>query len=102
MTHRHSCCELRDIPVGDAKSCRNRKVRWKRKDGLVAGGDRKIKRDEHKGGRDAKASSANAESGHRRKDGSCENEYTKGSRPIHCLSLDFPLQTEDLIPSLEF
>ncbi|KAK4428836.1 hypothetical protein Salat_1183500 [Sesamum alatum] len=26
ITHRHNCCELRDIPVGDAKSCRNRKV----------------------------------------------------------------------------
>ncbi|KAK4430780.1 hypothetical protein Salat_0839700 [Sesamum alatum] len=60
-----------------------------------------VKRDEYKGGRDAKASSANAESEHRRNDGSRENEYKKGSRPILCLSPVFPLQTEELLPLLE-
>ncbi|KAI3459620.1 hypothetical protein Pfo_016283 [Paulownia fortunei] len=59
-----------------------------------------VKRDEHRRGRDTKAPSANAESV-RRKDGSHENEYKKGLRPILCLSPDFPLQTEELLPLLD-
>ncbi|XP_011073752.1 uncharacterized protein LOC105158635 isoform X3 [Sesamum indicum] len=145
IAHRHSCCELRDIPVEDAKSCRNRESKvekkgwfgsWRKSENKQ--GEKKnapprsslcveekscnlpedspsrskirhsrhsteidVKRDEHKRGRDAKASSANAESGNRRKDGSREGEYKKGLRPILCLSPDFPLQTEELLPLLD-
>ncbi|KAK4438663.1 hypothetical protein Salat_0200800 [Sesamum alatum] len=118
ITHRHSCCELRDIPVGDAKSCRNRRVRSLCIEGKSCNlleespsssknrlgrhsMQLDVKRDEYKGGRDAKASSANAESEHHRNDGSRENKYKKGSRPILCLSPVFPLQTEELLPLLE-
>lgn len=61
-----------------------------------------MKRDENRRGREAKAqSSTNSESGNRRKDGTCENEYKKGLRPILWLSPDFPLRTEELLPLLD-
>ncbi|KAK4406058.1 Ankyrin repeat domain-containing protein 13C [Sesamum angolense] len=61
-----------------------------------------VKRDEHRRGRDGKSpSSTNSESGNRRKDGSRENEYKKGLRPILWLSPDFPLRTEELLPLLD-
>ncbi|KAI3469928.1 hypothetical protein Pfo_026591 [Paulownia fortunei] len=61
-----------------------------------------VKRDEHRRGRDTKApSSTNIDSGNRRKDGSRENEYKKGLRPILWLSPDFPLRTEELLPLLD-
>lgn len=61
-----------------------------------------VKRDEHRRGKDAKApSSTNIDSGNRRKDGSRENEYKKGLRPILWLSPDFPLRTEELLPLLD-
>ncbi|KAL0414127.1 UNVERIFIED_CONTAM: Ankyrin repeat domain-containing protein 13B [Sesamum radiatum] len=49
-----------------------------------------VKRDELRRGRDGKSpSSTNSESGNRRKDGSRENEYKKGLRPILWLSQIF-------------
>ncbi|KAL2230207.1 UNVERIFIED_CONTAM: Ankyrin repeat domain-containing protein 13B [Sesamum indicum] len=61
-----------------------------------------VKRDELRRGRDGKSpSSTNSESGNRRKDGSRENEYKKGLRPILWLSPDFPLRTEELLPLLD-
>ncbi|XP_058182185.1 uncharacterized protein LOC131300397 [Rhododendron vialii] len=53
-------------------------------------------------GRDAKPySSMNSESGSRRKDGSRENEYKKGLRPVLWLCPNFPLRTEELLPLLD-
>lgn len=64
--------------------------------------DVRVTRDELRQGRDAKAStSSNAENGNRRKDGSRENEYKKGLRPVLWLSPDFPLRTEELLPLLD-
>ncbi|KAL3628087.1 hypothetical protein CASFOL_028189 [Castilleja foliolosa] len=61
-----------------------------------------VKRDEHQRGRDGQApSSLNVDGGNRRKDGSKENEYRKGLRPILWLSPDFPLRTEELLPLLD-
>ncbi|XP_073132106.1 uncharacterized protein [Henckelia pumila] len=61
-----------------------------------------VKRDENRRGRETKAqSSTNSESGNRRKDGTRENEYKKGLRPILWLSPDFPLRTEELLPLLD-
>ncbi|KAL6532221.1 hypothetical protein OROGR_014191 [Orobanche gracilis] len=60
-----------------------------------------VKRDEHQRGRDSKAPSSNSESGNHRKDGSRENEYKKGLRPILWLSPDFPLRAEELLPLLD-
>ncbi|KAK6161797.1 hypothetical protein DH2020_005178 [Rehmannia glutinosa] len=61
-----------------------------------------VKRDEQRRGRDSKApSTSNSESGNRRKDGSRENEYKKGLRPILWLSPDFPLRTDELLPLLD-
>ncbi|GMN62525.1 hypothetical protein TIFTF001_031602 [Ficus carica] len=58
--------------------------------------------DEHRRGRDAKASSStSSENRNRHKDGSRENEYKKGLRPILWLSPNFPLQTEELLPLLD-
>ncbi|KAI4342593.1 hypothetical protein MLD38_027202 [Melastoma candidum] len=54
-------------------------------------------------GRDSKPSSSNgsSDSSNRRKDGSRENEYKKGLRPILWLSPSFPLKTEELLPLLD-
>ncbi|CDO99416.1 unnamed protein product [Coffea canephora] len=64
-----------------------------------------LKRDEyheHRRSRENKASSStSSESGSRRKDGSRENEYKKGLRPVLWLSPDFPLQTEEFLPLLD-
>ncbi|KAK2966802.1 hypothetical protein RJ640_007650 [Escallonia rubra] len=61
-----------------------------------------VKGDEHRRGRDAKASSSsNSGIGNRRKDGSRENEYKKGLRPILWLAPNFPLRTEELLPLLD-
>ncbi|KAG5531210.1 hypothetical protein RHGRI_025984 [Rhododendron griersonianum] len=52
--------------------------------------------------RDAKPySSMNSESGSRRKDGSRENEYKKGLRPVLWLCPNFPLRSEELLPLLD-
>ncbi|CAM8921204.1 unnamed protein product [Rhodiola kirilowii] len=52
--------------------------------------------------KDSKASSStNTDVETRRKDGSRENEYKKGLRPILWLSPDFPLRTEELLPLLD-
>ncbi|KAJ6944160.1 ankyrin repeat domain-containing protein 13C-like [Populus alba x Populus x berolinensis] len=61
-----------------------------------------VLRDEHRKGRDSKAStSVSSESNNRRKEGSRENEYKKGLRPTLWLSPNFPLQTEELLPLLD-
>lgn len=60
-----------------------------------------VKRDEHRRGKDTKAPSTSIDGGNRRKDGSRENEYKKGLRPILWLSPDFPLRTEELLPLLD-
>ncbi|KAL2485440.1 Ankyrin repeat family protein [Abeliophyllum distichum] len=61
-----------------------------------------VKRDELRKGKDSKASSStNSDSRNRRKDGSRENEYKKGLRPVLWLSPEFPLQTEELLPLLD-
>ncbi|KAF5738518.1 ankyrin repeat domain-containing protein 13C-A-like [Tripterygium wilfordii] len=61
-----------------------------------------VARDEHRKGRDTKASvPSSSTSGSRRKEGSRENEYKKGLRPILWLSPHFPLQTEELLPLLD-
>ncbi|XP_050218386.1 uncharacterized protein LOC126669099 [Mercurialis annua] len=61
-----------------------------------------VVRDEHRKGRDTKTSSSvSLESNSRRKEGSRENEYKKGLRPILWLSPNFPLQTEELLPLLD-
>ncbi|KAF5752468.1 ankyrin repeat domain-containing protein 13C-A-like [Tripterygium wilfordii] len=61
-----------------------------------------VTRDEHRKGRDTKASMpSSSTSGSRRKEGSRENEYKKGLRPILWLSPHFPLQTEELLPLLD-
>ncbi|CAI9761638.1 unnamed protein product [Fraxinus pennsylvanica] len=61
-----------------------------------------VKRDEHRKVKDSKASSStNSDNGNRRKDGSRENEYKKGLRPVLWLSPEFPLQTEELLPLLD-
>ncbi|MQL73564.1 hypothetical protein Taro_005902 [Colocasia esculenta] len=51
--------------------------------------------------RDSRRTAANAESGHRGKEGSRESEYKKGLRPVLWLSPTFPLQTEELLPLLD-
>ncbi|KAA8548457.1 hypothetical protein F0562_000141 [Nyssa sinensis] len=63
-----------------------------------------VRGDEHRRGRDNRtsaSSSMNSDSGNRRKEGSRENEYKKGLRPILWLSPHFPLQTEELLPLLD-
>ncbi|CAL5416634.1 unnamed protein product [Camellia sinensis] len=61
-----------------------------------------VSRDEHRRGKDTKTSSSiNSEIGTRRKDGSRENEYKKGLRPVLWLSPNFPLRTEELLPLLD-
>lgn len=64
-----------------------------------------LKRDEfheHRRSRENKASSStSSETGSRRRDGSRENEYKKGLRPVLWLSPDFPLQTEEFLPLLD-
>ncbi|KAJ6961733.1 ankyrin repeat domain-containing protein 13C-A [Populus alba x Populus x berolinensis] len=61
-----------------------------------------VLRDEHRKGRDSKAStSLSSESNNRRKEGGRENEYKKGLRPTLWLSPNFPLQTEELLPLLD-
>ncbi|KAL8480907.1 hypothetical protein ACS0TY_027432 [Phlomoides rotata] len=60
-----------------------------------------VKRDDHWRGKDTKAPSTSNDGGNRRKDGSRENEYKKGLRPILWLSPDFPLRTEELLPLLD-
>ncbi|CAI9778247.1 unnamed protein product [Fraxinus pennsylvanica] len=57
-----------------------------------------VKRDEHRKVKESKASSSiNSDSGNRLKDGSLDNEYKKGLRPVLWLSPEFPLQTEELL-----
>ncbi|CAN4090944.1 unnamed protein product [Withania somnifera] len=64
--------------------------------------DVRVTRDELRQRRDAKAStSGNTENGTRRKDGSRENEYKKGLRPVLWLSPEFPLKTEEILPLLD-
>ncbi|XP_052190808.1 uncharacterized protein LOC127800305 [Diospyros lotus] len=59
-----------------------------------------VRGDEHRRGKDAKTSlSMNSEI--RRKEGSRENEYKKGLRPVLWLSPNFPLRTEELLPLLD-
>jgi hypothetical protein len=61
-----------------------------------------VLRDEHRKGRDSRAStSVSSESNNRRKEGGRENEYKKGLRPTLWLSPNFPLQTEELLPLLD-
>ncbi|KAB1203754.1 Ankyrin repeat domain-containing protein 13B [Morella rubra] len=61
-----------------------------------------IRGDEHRRLRDPKTSSSlSSESRNRHKDGSRENEYKKGLRPVLWLSPNFPLQTEELLPLLD-
>lgn len=60
-----------------------------------------IRGDEHRRLRDPKSSSLSSESRNRHKDGSRENEYKKGLRPVLWLSPNFPLQTEELLPLLD-
>ncbi|KAH0994230.1 hypothetical protein GBA52_005713 [Prunus armeniaca] len=58
--------------------------------------------DDHRKGRDMKASSStSSDIRNRHKDASKENEYKKGLRPILWLSPNFPLQTEELLPLLD-
>ncbi|KGN56757.1 ankyrin repeat domain-containing protein 13C-B [Cucumis sativus] len=56
---------------------------------------------EHRRGRDTRSTSSTSESKNRHKDGSHENEYKKGLRPVLWLSPNFPLQTEELLPLLD-
>lgn len=58
-----------------------------------------VKENENRRARDLKPSSST--SGNRRKDGTRENEYKKGLRPILWLSPNFPLRTEELLPLLD-
>ncbi|KAM1049671.1 hypothetical protein ACFX2I_031428 [Malus domestica] len=61
-----------------------------------------VKGDDHRRGRDMKASSStSSDNRNRHKDASKENEYKKGLRPILWLSPSFPLQTEELLPLLD-
>ncbi|CAI9776958.1 unnamed protein product [Fraxinus pennsylvanica] len=61
-----------------------------------------MKREDNRRGHDSKASSStNSKVATHRKDGSPENEYKKGLRPILWLSPDFPLRTEELLPLLD-
>lgn len=61
-----------------------------------------VRGDEPQRGKEKRTSSSgNVESGSRRKDGSQENEYKKGLRPILWLSPNFPLRTEELLPLLD-
>lgn len=61
-----------------------------------------VKPEDNRRRHDSKASSStNSEVSTRRKDGSPENEYKKGLRPILWLSPDFPLRTEELLPLLD-
>ncbi|KAG7018848.1 Ankyrin repeat domain-containing protein 13B, partial [Cucurbita argyrosperma subsp. argyrosperma] len=56
---------------------------------------------EHRRGREMRATSSTSESKNRHKDGSHENEYKKGLRPVLWLSPNFPLQTDELLPLLD-
>ncbi|XP_010484223.1 PREDICTED: ankyrin repeat domain-containing protein 13C-like [Camelina sativa] len=62
-----------------------------------------VVRDENRGLRDSsKAASTSEGSGSsKRKEGSKENEYKKGLRPVLWLSERFPLQTKELLPLLD-
>ncbi|CAL5206732.1 unnamed protein product [Lathyrus oleraceus] len=60
-----------------------------------------VRGDEQRRKKEAKASSANSDSRNRHKDGSRENEYKKGLRPILWLSPNFPLKIEELLPLLD-
>ncbi|KAL7595307.1 hypothetical protein Lser_V15G29599 [Lactuca serriola] len=61
-----------------------------------------VKENESRKVKELKASSSNGStSGNRRKDGSRENEYKKGLRPILWLAPNFPLRTEELLPLLD-
>ncbi|ESQ36447.1 hypothetical protein EUTSA_v10007017mg [Eutrema salsugineum] len=82
-------------------------------DDSPSGGGRQIKpgrhstvetvvRDENRGTRDSsKASTSEGSGSSKRKEGSRENEYKKGLRPILWLSERFPLQTKELLPLLD-
>lgn len=60
------------------------------------------KENENRRARDLKPSSSTSSTGgNRRKDGTRENEYKKGLRPILWLSPNFPLRTEELLPLLD-
>ncbi|CAI8601940.1 unnamed protein product [Vicia faba] len=60
-----------------------------------------VRGDEQRRKKEAKAPSANSDSRNRHKDGSRENEYKKGLRPILWLSPNFPLKIEELLPLLD-
>jgi len=61
-----------------------------------------LRGDENPRGKHTKVSSSgNSESASRRKEGSRENEYKKGLRPVLWLSPDFPLRSEELLPLLD-
>lgn len=82
-------------------------------DDSPSGGGRQIKpgrhsavetvvRDENRGSRDSsKASTSEGGGSSKRKEGSRENEYKKGLRPVLWLSERFPLQTKELLPLLD-
>ncbi|CAH2038909.1 unnamed protein product [Thlaspi arvense] len=82
-------------------------------DDSPSGGGRQIKparhstvdtvvRDENRGMKDSsKASTSEGSGSSKRKEGSRENEYKKGLRPILWLSERFPLQTKELLPLLD-
>ncbi|KAF7837336.1 ankyrin repeat domain-containing protein 13C-like [Senna tora] len=57
-----------------------------------------VRGDEHRRRKDARAPSANSDS---KSNGSRENEYKKGLRPILWLSPNFPLKIEELLPLLD-
>ncbi|CAL9213729.1 unnamed protein product [Arabidopsis halleri] len=61
-----------------------------------------VVRDENRGSRDSsKASTSEGSGSSKRKEGSKENEYKKGLRPVLWLSERFPLQTKELLPLLD-
>lgn len=61
-----------------------------------------VVRDENRGLRDSsKASTSEGSGSSKRKEGSKENEYKKGLRPVLWLSERFPLQTKELLPLLD-
>ncbi|KAK6145859.1 hypothetical protein DH2020_019728 [Rehmannia glutinosa] len=128
IAHRHSCYEDRDIPIegGETKVEKKgwfhgrRRLENKYDEKKIApprgslcvednvgnlledspSRSRNRIGNEHRRGGVTKAPLENGESGNRRKDGN-ENEFKKGLRPTLCLSPDFPLRTEELLPLLD-
>ncbi|KAJ6414648.1 hypothetical protein OIU84_003615 [Salix udensis] len=106
IAHRHSCYEHREIPIEDANDEKVSDLLGDSPSGSQPKPGRHsveiAVRDEHRKGRDSKPSTfVSSESNNRRKEGSRENEYKKGLRPILWLSPNFPLQTEELLPLLD-